>query len=701
MTRRGFTLVELMVSVVVLLVIIAATARIFSATSRVSSLGEANAEMQGIATAIEHTIRRDIHRISMDNFLAIQCVAVRNDVNQQLYPAAFVTPPLLDSTRDAKDFIRADQIVFIADGQEPTKAFEDSGFGNRASGPEARYFTVRTGALGADITLISEASSWQQLIRIGHGMQFPQMQTEQTLLHLMQDAALMSYNAGTSRSPEGPPMPWMRQLPGLPKLQFAYFDNETPPAAGKELVLGIQPEARRWSLARQATLLADDGGNPLAKGPLMYRANVASGMKVNSATSIFQKGYDLPVKTSNYLDLVNGIFIADKDIFPDRSISSGRVDIAATNARQLRSFFEMAKSSTSPTGSFLPWTKDSVVGVQTPDGSVRRRLLNACFGAYLYFDPDRASVPTDPEWTTEGMWGWPRAERTPPSMDRADLMTAASTIAGNVSSFQIEWTWREGTGRQMTEDGTPQSADLPPDANNDYSIYSIPLPGVMLSTWPLIERIKSDSQAVARLHSIPISNLVTSQVPWFGLPDSLFPPAQRSGTTMLSGGLLESVGMPISRARNVELMNSCAVPIQILDPRKAGTLAAGKAVPTDLITVAVAAPPLDVSRIEGSRASGAISRPLGLNSKGLPIPVYVYQATFGYNGTTAFDTDDHVADYQLNSGTAIPLSHSVLRSDYTPWPTSLRFTFTLHDPKMSIESGRIYQFIVNLSEPAK
>ncbi len=698
MNRRGFTLVELMISVMVLLIIIAATARIFSATSKVSSIGEANAEMQVMATAIERTIRRDISRISMDNFVAIQCVAVRNDVNRFIYPTSVLVPPLLDSTRGEKEFIRADQIVFLADGQEPTKAYEDSGVGNTASSGEARVFSVRPGVGNSQIKLVSEGGSWQQLIRLGHGMQFPQMQTELNSLSTMPDANLMTYSAAGT-TPQGPPMPWMWQPPGAPRLEFVYFDNATPPVNPKSL--GIQPEARRWSLARQATLLADDGGNASQKGPLMYRGDATSGMKVNSAASIFQIGNNL-IYPSNYSPLVKGTFIQDKDIFPDRSISAGRVDLASTSASQLRSVLEAAKTSNSASGLLLPWTKESVAA-GTPDGSVRRRLLHACFGSYVGLDPERTPAPATLEWTTEGMWGWPRAERTPPSLDRADLMTAASTLAGNVSSFQIDWTWREGTGRQVTADNTPQNADLPPDFNNStFSIYNIPLPGLTLSTWPLIQRNKSGSATVVDLNTIPISNGVTPQVPWFGLPDSLFPPSQRSGTTMLSGGLRTSAGAPLSRAKNVAGALSYAVPIQILNPSKVGTVPAfgetGAAVATDLVTVAVAAPPIDVSRIEGSRASGAVFQPLGTTAKG-NVPVYVYQATFGYNSTMAFDKVERSSDDVLNAAATYPLSRRVLRADYTPWPTALRITFTLHDPKMSIESGRTYQFVVNLPEP--
>ena len=77
MLRRAFTLIELLVSLSVLLVVIIAMARIFGTTSKVAAIGEASADLQATATAVEKVIRGDIERIARDGVLAIQCVAVR------------------------------------------------------------------------------------------------------------------------------------------------------------------------------------------------------------------------------------------------------------------------------------------------------------------------------------------------------------------------------------------------------------------------------------------------------------------------------------------------------------------------------------------------------------------------------------------------------------------------------------------------
>jgi hypothetical protein len=101
-----------------------------------------------------------------------------------------------------------------------------------------------------------------------------------------------------------------------------------------------------------------------------------------------------------------------------------------------------------------------------------------------------------------------------------------------------------------------------------------------------------------------------------------------------------------------------------------------------MVTVAIAAPPLDAARIEGTRG---LLRPMGD-----AVPVYAYQAAFGFNGDRPFTT----VERKTSDGTVRPRQ---LNPDYTPWPTALRFTYTLHDPKLTMETGRTYQVIVDLN----
>ena len=118
MTRRAFTLIELLVAILVLLAVLLASGSIFSATSKVAGLGEANSDVNADLQAFEKSIRDDLHAISRDGFLMIRCVAVRNDIRR---PTAASSSPLLDPTLDHDHVFRADQLLFFKEGISGSK----------------------------------------------------------------------------------------------------------------------------------------------------------------------------------------------------------------------------------------------------------------------------------------------------------------------------------------------------------------------------------------------------------------------------------------------------------------------------------------------------------------------------------------------------------------------------------------------------
>ena len=58
--RGGFTLTELMVAVLILVVVIVATSRIFGTVSRVTGVGQAVASVLQEASAVEPQLRRGV-----------------------------------------------------------------------------------------------------------------------------------------------------------------------------------------------------------------------------------------------------------------------------------------------------------------------------------------------------------------------------------------------------------------------------------------------------------------------------------------------------------------------------------------------------------------------------------------------------------------------------------------------------------------
>lgn len=89
------------------------------------------------------------------------------------------------------------------------------------------------------------------------------------------------------------------------------------------------------------------------------------------------------------------------------------------------------------------------------------------------------------------------------------------------------------------------------------------------------------------------------------------------------------------------------------------------------------APLIDPTNIEGP-ATGAGSLP-EFTPIGQP-GVRMYEAIFGFNQNRGLAANG-APDYSLG---------------YTPWPSAIRITMTLHDARAKIEKGRTFQFVVEL-----
>ena len=261
---RGFTLTELLVAIVVLLVVILAVGRIFGTVSGVVKTGEANADILQETAAIEQLMRRDLARISDEGFLLIQCIGVRNDVMQALGGGQ-----LLDPSKPAGHIFRCDQMAFVTEDLAVSRATQGmSSFSEQSTGAYT----------GATPTPQSTAS----VVYYGHGVSFPNF--GQGI------SQLVDVNPG-----EGV-QPWFRPFPANGRVSLQRWP--TGNSAGQ--ANGVQPAAPNWVLARQETLLADDGDGY----PRSFHAPTAIR---NSAEEIF-----------------------------DSAMESGRVDVLASDLGRIR-----------------------------------------------------------------------------------------------------------------------------------------------------------------------------------------------------------------------------------------------------------------------------------------------------------------------------------------------------------------------------
>lgn len=224
--RFAFTLTELMVAVVVLLVVIIGIARIFSTASQVTSVGQATASVSQEIAAIQRLIREDFKRLSHEGLFIIQSRSVRNNING---PTQLLNPSLPPDAR-----IRADQLVFFTQGVAgSTSARVSEGASTKGQGAMARVY-------------------------YGHGFQVP-------------GAPPADYVVGNPYQsdaydvdPSAVVFPWNNFPVDLVATEYSTTGLGGNPysftSAGS--IPLVQPEARQWLLVRQPVILVDDDQNP-------------------------------------------------------------------------------------------------------------------------------------------------------------------------------------------------------------------------------------------------------------------------------------------------------------------------------------------------------------------------------------------------------------------------------------------------------
>lgn len=664
MKRRAFTLVELMVAVVVLLAVIIATSKIFSTASKVTSMGEATADVVQQAGVIEEQLRRDVSAMTQDGYLAIQCVAVRNDVNR--FTTGLASAPLLNPELAFDAVIRADTVVFFTAGGEATM---------RWSGPND------TSAYGGN------QQSRASRVYYGHGIQVPELGNDPAESGAGQVKPIIQ---GTSPVVTRPQQitPWLWLDPSSttpPQVKWKSGTNDQN-ASSMPRISPNQPGAREWVFCRNATLLADDGGRVLyfpdpATGSLGTVAS-GTGPGPSSAPSIFgDRTNTSPSGTDSafmYLEARSrSATPLSTNIIPSPTIQSGWVDIAASELDEVRRFiaptlplttpYQVPQSASPSTNSVRlnsvsvpwvaqsgaggnwtipigwpqnePWPNAPVTGPQLAGGSMggytsqRDRIIRGTFGPV-----NSNSALTAALYDNVGLLAWPRAEKRVPNSDRRSEILTSPVLANNCSSFQIDWTWDRGTGKQADATGAPVAAfERLGGTTGAYMRGYEPDAGA----W---NGAAGDFQRVPRTQ------------PWFGFPDygdgPVVPLAdQRLGVTLAQDGS----SMP-NFVHPTDTANATNLHMRLIAQ--------------------------SIEGIPGNNVIPAISAPFGAG-----VPVRIYTAIFGFNQEQAY--------------VVTPDGIRVMRDDFTPWPTQLRFTLTLHDPRLVLERGREFQFVLDLPKRKK
>jgi type II secretory pathway pseudopilin PulG len=688
--RRAFTLVEMLVAVVLLIAIIVATGKIFATARQVASVGEASADVLQQASLLREQLQRDLDRLSRDGYVAIQCVVVRNDVNRTWSASA----PLLNPILPATAMIRCDQLVFFTSGMEGSARWAGPGdLATSGGGQQSRAARVY----------------------YGHGIQVPGLLNDPLASSTVNPdqnrvRPIITGVVPTPTVTNGGRMkaivPWTWWDPagasGAPRVGWRY-GSSTEATSGALRISPNQPEARSWVLARKSVLLSDDGGRPTyyPDPPFPGGATLADRLGASSVTSIFgDRSYAAPQASdvgspdveSSYLALRNRNRVpASAFLIPNQFLQSGWVDIAASDLGKVRRtvapnlrlsnpvalcgspylssivvpWFTLANNlapQSWPVGASAPaWPSGTQVTVVGNNGdqlpvsaysSQRDRIMRGTFGIpSVGFITFAAASGTSP-----GLLGWPRAEKYVGNTDRKSEMLLASTLLTNCSSFQVDWTWEPLTGRQT--DSAGKVAEATPrvvvGANCDLQRVT---PATQLrgyepfaSAWPAGQDVPST---------------IIRRQPWFGFPDRHQEGA--GGSNGFSIPVDQQIGVCLAQDINDSM------PDVVGDSPE-------KRTNYHMRSVAQA--------IEGLQTGTEATQPVAVKAPfGTEVPVRVYTAVFGFNQEEAF--------------TVTPDGINVARDDFTPWPTEIRVTCTLHDPRLVLERGREFQFVLSVPKRRK
>lgn len=585
--RKGFTLTELMIAVLILIVIILATSRIFSAASRVTAMGGATADVLQEVASIERQLRQDFANLAQDGFFAVRCVAVRNDANQNPLIGA-ATAPLINPLLPPEAWVRADQLVFFTNSKISSQGFADSD-----------SFPYAAAGAGEDTAnLDAYAQSAVSRVYYGHGIQLPALSAK-----TQADPGKIQYDAYDTLDANPAPGVYPWTFDPAPTGTLAIYttdpvDGNT--ANNNEYISATQPNSLQWVLARQQVLLADDGKStdfffqrdpPDGSNPAPFR---------NSTFSIFDTGPDLDDGAMR--------------------IRNGRVDVCSQQMNDVRTALFDAMTSGSP-GWDWDWARSVIIGPAM---------------------------------------SYPRAERVAPTMFRRDQILTSSVIGSACSSFRIEWTYDDGVATHVS-------------GNGDVFIGNIVPPG---------------------------------EQPWFGL-DERFPEAV---------GATAPGAFPVNRwgvstfSQYVNYVNqqftSGAIPGGVPGTwLLLHTFGASDVPDPDFV---------NLERMPDGINTVVATWDLPLLPTDPSAPVRVYEAFFGPNQSVPFGRLVS-RDIDGVGGTEppqlVPLSNpdlTILNPDgvpidlfdhrYTPWPSAIRITMTLHDTEGKLSSGREVQFIVRLPQ---
>jgi prepilin-type N-terminal cleavage/methylation domain-containing protein len=499
------------------------------------------------------------------------------------------------------------------------------------------------------------AQSLTSMITYGHGIQLPELRGYTPFWET--DVPEGDPPAGYGHDPRISDLraeltPWRYDNPGADEdtwLETMYtnysgntqniYTTQTPD--DEDLwINGSQPDARQWVLARQQILLADDDNkDPDDKSKRQFQSDVPSAMTVFAHDARKTGGS------------IGGVYnVGDPPV-----LAYGRIDVAATTLDDIRELLQTSRTSNASetlrrcmywneTGVDDQISEDDAFDPETDVLLIEPRGIKEVptqFGLTSYDYMDQRFFMKD-------VVCWPRSERSSTGYEKPDLPLADRTIGSACSSFIVEWTWAEGVGQvqvlhDQVEDSSGGGPTLEPPRDADC------WHGVHYRTGDPLFSDLTDSE-LGDPEWARTDPWLSQR--WFGLRD------------------IERGVMPFEEF------------YENYPPPGANNLCDVAYLKT------MAAYAIDPFSIDREVESGGF----GQNP---PDTFEEYWATFGLN--------QDQPDLPIDRDPPGSLGYGVRDIDrsFTPMPTALRFTMTLHDPEGRLEQGVVYQFVVELPQQSQ
>jgi hypothetical protein len=638
--RRAFTVIELLVAVVVLLAVIIATSKVFNTASKVASTGEANADVLQQSSVLEEQMRRDLERICRDGFLAIQCVEVPNDIN------VAAGGPLLNPQLPATELLRCDQVVFFTAGTEISA---------RWAGP------------GDLVTSGGGQQARATMVRYAHGVQVPRLTTEVLASPNLFPPVITRVTGGAGGLSALVPWTWIQGVNRALEFRSGTGSPTTTPAGDLPPIDPNQPEARQWVLARKTALLADDGGYavfyPEPRNYLVAQtlgpssAPSVFGDLSNSQTSPFPVGNNYrrwfwrEARDRNWIE-------TSANMVPSPLLQSGWVDIAASDLDKVR-------RQIAPT-------------LRLQDPLDIGNLVGYVQSVSLPWSIGVGGLPGAP-------LGWPTGTGAPPwPADGQIVGIGNNQQLGSVADYTSQ---RDRIMRGCF--GTPANGTVP---------------AVGLLGWPRAEKSVTDTDRTSEMLVSPtlLTNCSSFRVDWTWEPGT----GRQSDA---AGAVLRAVTRlgPNPRSftlRGYEPFANQPWPAIAVNPsvRVSDQPWFGLPDPSAGVSLAQSAMAFiaheGVAGEETNRHMELVAQTIeGIGTGGAspavttPFPgqsgIRVYSAVFGFN--------------QDEACVVTPDGTVVLRDDFTPWPTQIRVTAVIHDPRLVLDRGREVQFVLDVPKRRK